>query len=289
MRIRHLLGTLNPFLRLRRVLSGYQTGSVKILIYHDIPENKLKQFYRQMTWVSQRYSFLDCEAFHAFLEGQLDLSEKHILITFDDGFASSRKAAEEVLIPLGVKALFFIPTGFINLAKNGNWREYMARNICLGCIKVEEVSDWQRPMTWDDVKWLRAHGHGIGSHSLNHRCLSVINDPEELEREIFDDRRYLEEVLGGNVIDFAYPFGDVASINRKSLALIGKYYRFCYSGVRGINNFNTPFLSIRREAVSLNDPPGYVGFMIEDGLGWYYRNKRKKLDKLAISCAPKNL
>ena len=289
MRTRYFLRVLNPLLWVGRDLSKKQNGSVKILIYHDIPENKLKQFYRQITWLKRRYSFIDPDSFHAFLDGDIDLSRRHILVTFDDGFASSHKAAEEVLTPLGVKALFFISSGFIDLAESGNWRGYVAQKIYDGKISEDRVSDYERSMTWEDVVSLKLQGHKIGDHTLNHSRLNSISNSKQLQREIHDARCRLEKKLGEEISDFAYPFGNVESISRESLSMIGKYYRYCYSGVRGENTSHTPFLSIRREAVSLDDPPGYVGFMIEDGLGWYYRNKRKKLDKLAISCTPKNL
>lgn len=279
------MGVLFPFFLRSGFLIRRQKGSVKILIYHDVSYDKIKNFSRQIASLKRHYSFIDPDLFHAFLKGEIELSKTYILITFDDGFKSSRIASEEVLSPLGIKALFFVPTGFVELSGNGSWRDFAAQKIYEGRISADEIHDYQRPMDWQDLLILKSQGHRIGAHTINHSRLAGIKDEKKVKKEIAECGSRLEEVIGDKVTDFAFPFGNVQSIDRVSLNLVGKYYPFCYSGVRGRNNNQTPLLGICREAISLDDPPAYLNFLIEGGLEGHYRKRRKDLYEMAFSCA----
>jgi peptidoglycan/xylan/chitin deacetylase (PgdA/CDA1 family) len=280
MRIVHLLRFLTPLFKLRRIATESMTGSVQILCYHDIPDSSISDFREQMTWLARRYPFLDPDSFHAFMDGRLDLQGRHILITFDDGFSSCRKVAEQVLAPLGIKAMFFIPVGFLDLPPGTEWREYVAQNLFSGQISENDVLECQAPMSWDDLLWLRSQGHGIGAHTTSHCSLSNVSDKNQLSREIIDAKNRIEQVLGEEIAAMAYPFGTLQHISKSALGLIGKHYRYCYSVVRGANVLGTKRLAIRRGTIGLDAPSAYAGFVVEDGLSWFYCFRRKKLDNL---------
>ena len=290
MRLRHIIGSsMLPGLRIKEALCSNSRGAVKVLAYHGISDKEITMFGRQIDWLARRYPFIDPYSFHDFLDGRLPLREKHILITFDDGFISARRVTERVLEPLGIKALFFIPTGFLELREGADWREYVARNMFAGRIKSEEVPEWQSPMDKDDLVWLRSRGHAIGAHTVSHCKLSQIKNHELLEEEIAAPLIHLTQTLGEEITACAYPFGHVESINKEAFSIINNHYRYCYSTLRGENNRETPHLAIRREAVSLDDPPPYLGFLVEDGLGLYYRNKRKTLDEMVVAIPMENV
>ena len=280
MRIVHLLRFLTPLFKLQRIVTESKTGSVQILCYHDIPDSNILDFDRQMTWLARRYPFISPDSFHAFMEGRLDLHGRHVLVSFDDGFAGCRKVAEQVLDPLGIKAMFFIPVGFLDLPPGVEWKEYVAQNLFAGQISENDVPECQAPMNWDDVLWLRSRGHGIGAHTASHCSLSNVSDKNQLSREIIDAKIHLEQVLGEEIVAMAYPFGTLQHINKSALDIIAKYYRYCYSVVRGANVLGTKRLAIRRGTIGLDAPPGYAEFVVEDGLSWFYWSRRKKLDKL---------
>jgi peptidoglycan/xylan/chitin deacetylase (PgdA/CDA1 family) len=61
-----------------------------------------------------------------------------------------------------------------------------------------------RMMTWDQVRELRQHGHAVGSHTVTHPNLAQVS-PEEVQYELAESKRRLEEVLGEPVIHFSYP------------------------------------------------------------------------------------
>jgi peptidoglycan/xylan/chitin deacetylase (PgdA/CDA1 family) len=61
-----------------------------------------------------------------------------------------------------------------------------------------------RMMTWDQVRELRQRGHAVGSHTVTHPNLAKVS-PEEVQYELSESKRRLEEVLGETVIHFSYP------------------------------------------------------------------------------------
>jgi peptidoglycan/xylan/chitin deacetylase (PgdA/CDA1 family) len=74
-------------------------------------------------------------------------------------------------------------------------------------------------MTWDQLRELKAGGHGIGSHTYSHRVLATLS-PEQQEREIKSSRLELAKRIGADIRSFAYPVGGPQHINRDSVRLV---------------------------------------------------------------------
>ena len=79
---------------------------------------------------------------------------------------------------------------------------------------------------------------------------------------------------------FAFPFGDINSINKKVLELARTRYKYIYSGVRGPNSNGTNPLAIRREALNISDEFTYNTFVASGGLSFYYWRARRRLDAM---------
>src|SRR6185436_13924958 len=86
-------------------------------------------------------------------------------------------------------------------------------------------------MSWEDLQSLLAAGHTIGSHTLSHQRLSMISN-DERKKEIIDSGDVLEKRLGTKIRWFAYPFGDIGSIDAESYRIIRTRYDFCCTGLR---------------------------------------------------------
>jgi peptidoglycan/xylan/chitin deacetylase (PgdA/CDA1 family) len=135
-------------------------------------------------------------------------------------------------------------------------------------------------MAWKDIKYLLSCGHVIGAHALTHARLSAINEEDELMDEIVSSGNRLEEILGKQIDWFAYPFGDIGSINSKSLKIISSRYHYCCSGLRGINIESTHRMCILRECIDLDKPINYLKELVLGGLDFSYYLNRKKLLKM---------
>jgi peptidoglycan/xylan/chitin deacetylase (PgdA/CDA1 family) len=104
--------------------------------------------------------------------------EPIVSLTFDDGLASHRIAAE-LLAARGLRGTFYVPSGLVG------------RDGHLG---------------WDDLRALVSQGHEIGGHTSSHSHLPALT-PSDARREIESDRlALLERDL--DPLTFAYPYGE---------------------------------------------------------------------------------
>ena len=243
----------HPFKFIKKSLEfiGYTSpNSLRVLIFHDIAPNDYVNFELQMRWLSINWNIITPENFSAMISGREKISGKNVLITFDDGFISNRLVAEKILNPLGIKALFFCVSDFINIIDEDEAKTFIKNRICLGW-SVENLPNHWKNMKWDDLAALLEQGHTIGGHTKSHARLSEITNDFELEDEIISSADFIESKLGITIDHFAYTFGDLNSINQKALDIASKRFKYIYSGIRGNNVKNN--YSIYRDAAAIQD------------------------------------
>lgn len=248
---------------LLRAAVGGRQGRLRVLIYHDIAPQEEARFAAQLRWLARSWNFVDPQRFAEMISGNELVREDSLLLTFDDGFASDRRIAENVLNPMGIRALFFVVSHFAALSGEDDWRGYVARNIWPG-IKPDDVPDHRRNMAFDDLAYLLETGHSIGGHTANHARLSQVAS-ENMAAEIAGGADMLEHRLGVKVDHFAYTFGDLASINATALAVARSRFSFIYTGMRGDNSHDVPTWAIRRDAITPADSFSLVGALLEGG------------------------
>jgi len=60
-------------------------------------------------------------------------------------------------------------------------------------------------MNWEEAQSLRRAGHIVGSHTLTHPNVAHVGSDAELQTEIVDSKRAMEERMGEPVTHFSYP------------------------------------------------------------------------------------
>lgn len=284
MKFRYFAGYANPVLTLFHKIHSFLNrnyfGGVRILLYHHIPENKIELFKKQLHYLSNKYHFITPSQFQGFVNGEHSFSDLKLLITFDDGFKSNRLVAEEILQPLGIKAIFFVSTDFIELLDSEKQKRFITQKIYNFKIAHFCVTSDMRPLTWKDLEYLVKQGHSIGSHTKSHSRLSALSSKDKLCGEIIESGDILERKLKIPITCFAYPFGDIDSINKSAMDLIKERYKYCFSGIRGANYYPVYKYAIFRDSISIDDPPQYLRLIMENGLDIVYRKKARRLIKL---------
>lgn len=102
-----------------------------------------------------------------------------VAITFDDGCETDSLGAAPVLLEIGFRATFYATAGWIG------------RPGYLGPAQLRE---------------LHASGFEVGCHSMTHAYLDDL-DENDLQREIVDSKKKLEDILGAEVRHFSCPGG----------------------------------------------------------------------------------
>ncbi|MFJ6215821.1 polysaccharide deacetylase family protein [Streptomyces sp. NPDC092296] len=149
-----------------------------------------ERFVRQMRWLRRRglrgVGIAELLAAHAAGRAA-DL----VGLTFDDGYADFETQALPVLRAHGFTASVYVVAD--RLGRHNTWDPGGPR---------------KRLLTADQVRAVAAAGMEIGSHSLVHTTLTEL-PADRLTAETARSREVLEEVVGGPVTGFCYPYGTV--------------------------------------------------------------------------------
>ena len=226
---------------------------IPVLNYHHVHDGE--PYFRvtpstlrsQMEWLlSQDYITIHPHRLIK-LKNTASITEKFILVTFDDGYLDFSQNAWPILREMGIPTTLFLISNYI-----GGW------------------NDWDRPcpskyrhMDIHQLKVLQDQGLVLGSHSCSHRQLTSL-DREELLVEIRDSKLVLEGIFNTKISTFAYPGGHVNQAVRDAVA---QYYdlgftvyieahgstcdpymieRFDPSFCRDLEEFSTYLQNIRR-------------------------------------------
>ena len=265
-----------------RPLGLSSPNRLRVLLYHDIPPPEQFQFARQIRWLAQSWSFVTPEYFVAMISGAEPIQGSNLLLTFDDGFVSNRQVAEQVLKPLGIQALFFVVSDFVNIEDPIETQCFIAKHIFPG-LHVESIPAHLRNMNWDDLAYLLETGHTIGAHTCTHIRLSELHQNMELEAEIIGSAAKLESKLGIKVDHFAYSFGNLTSFSQAALAVARQRFRFIYTGMRGDNSSFVPSWSLRRDAISPIWSLWLLGALLEGGTDLRYVRDLAQFESWGLS------
>lgn len=136
---------------------------------------------------------------------------KAITFSYDDCITQDVRLVE-LFNKYGVKATFNINSEL--LGKKGE-------------LNIQGIKVGHNKLLPDEIKDIYA-GHEVAVHTLTHPRLQDIEDDNEIIRQIEEDRKNLEKLVGYNVCGMAYPFNGrdadrVAAIIRNHTAV--KYAR----------------------------------------------------------------
>lgn len=169
-----------------------------------------------------------------------------IAITFDDGLENLRTVALPLLQQLGVPATVYVTTGIIG--EPYPWALERSGLRMMNATQIRELAD---------------AGIEIGAHTVTHRDLSVCTYEEALD-EMVSSRATLEEIVGGPVTTFAYPYARYSDAAERAAEAAGFSAAVSYSMLTdGVSRF-----ALSRELVTPQHGPGSVVLKV---LGLYDR------------------
>jgi peptidoglycan/xylan/chitin deacetylase (PgdA/CDA1 family) len=267
---------------IREPLGSVSRDRLRVLLYHDVAPEEQERFAAQLRWLARRWTFVGPDQFAAMVSGHAPVRGANLLLTFDDGFATNRVVAEQVLAPLGIRALFFVVSELVALESAQEARRFLTRRMWPGMREESAPAHWDS-MRWADLEALLEQGHAIGAHTATHARLSEVATEAELVREISESADCLERRLGTRVHSFAYPFGNLESFSPAALAVARRRFEFLFSGLRGENHGGVSPLALRRDSASPSDSLGLLGALLEGAADARYAPSRSTLDAWSAS------
>ncbi|GCE46797.1 polysaccharide deacetylase [Thermosporothrix hazakensis] len=112
------------------------------------------------------------------------------------------------------------------------------------------------PITWDEAREMERTGLvSFGAHTMWHPVLSRLSDPAELQYEVTESRRVLEEKLGHPVRTFAYPIGKDEHFGEAGVKAVRKAgFSWAVTTVEEVNTPNSDPLLLARLPGDLEQP-----------------------------------
>jgi peptidoglycan/xylan/chitin deacetylase (PgdA/CDA1 family) len=214
-----------------------------ILTYHSIADGRspLKispaLFAEQMEWLKANCRVATLMEVVTTLTQKNPLPERTVVLTFDDGFRDFYSAAAPVLRRLGFPATVFLPTAYCG--RTNSWPGQ------------PKWVDEQPLLDWNQIVELARQGFTLGSHSMTHRVMVGLPNPEA-EREIAESKHEIETHTGQPAEFFCFPYGQWNAAVRE---IVVRYHRGACSTAAGMVEPNAdPFALPRADAHYVRNP-----------------------------------
>ena len=254
-------------------------NQLRVITFHNILREEHDKFYNLIQYLKKDWNIISPDQFKDIINSkEMKTSKKNILITFDDAFKSQKIVTEKFLDPLNIKALFFIVSDFVKISSKNEAHKFIKKNFFKSHNKDNKIDLESNNMTLEDIRYLVSKGHTIGGHTKTHKQLSKIKNRNSLIEEIIESKNFLENQIEIEIEDFAYTFGDLASIDKISVDIITKNFKYLYSGLRG-NNMNINKKIVRRDAVDMKEDFQIISAYLNGYVDLIYSKKLNKLEK----------
>ena len=119
-------------------------------------------------------------------------------------------------------------------------------------ITLEEES--VRPLTWAEIYKMHESGWvSFGAHTMHHPILAYLKDPREVQQEVAQCRKVLEQQLGQPVRTFAYPVGQLKHIGEDVISAVRQAgYAWALTTRYGMNTPRSEPYLLQRIEVDVN-------------------------------------
>jgi peptidoglycan/xylan/chitin deacetylase (PgdA/CDA1 family) len=240
---------------------------MSVVLFHrvtdEIPEDGLTVttawFRGFCKLMRERFHVVPMAGLHRMLMCKEMPPMRTVAITFDDCYRDNLAAAR-VLAEHSLPATFFIPTKYVGTDQVFSWD--------IGLKQMPNLS-------WQDVQQIQQLGHEIGSHTVSHPDLGMV-DPATARRELTDSKMTLEDKLQRPVRWFAYPFGGRNNFRPEYLALAQEVgYEACFSALSGFIQPHMGGQILPREAMPYFRSLTSLELHLGGCLDWFYQVKRR--------------
>ncbi|MDE3098013.1 MAG: polysaccharide deacetylase family protein [Verrucomicrobiota bacterium] len=202
------LNVVRPFLAPPPAAAG--RPCLPVLMYHGVshdaepgvhPYYRLRtsppRFRQHLQWLKENgfrgVALREC--FQKLSPPGLNVPGRPVAITFDDGFRDFHTNAFPILREFDFAATVYLPTAFIGDSRRSFRPSTGANRPSAGC----------ECLTWNEVRELSAAGIEFGSHTVHHPELVHLTW-DEIQSELQDSKREIEQRLGVEINAFSFPY-----------------------------------------------------------------------------------
>jgi peptidoglycan/xylan/chitin deacetylase (PgdA/CDA1 family) len=234
---------------------------IPVLAYHKIdfptPDVKIRgaftapqKFERQIAYLKRNgFEFYTASEMIKFYLERGEFPRKAIAVTFDDGWKDKYVNAFPILKKYGAKATVFLVPAVI------------------GKTSDQVTADGEGPrehLSEKDILEMSENGIEFASHSFSHKLFDRVSD-EEIEFEVTESKKFIENLTQKECSTFAYPAGFFTDYAREAIKKAG--YAAAFSTIYGSDD--------KLDVYALNR----VEILRRDGLPFRFGRKIKSIYK----------
>ena len=200
------------------LLKAYELATPTVGIvsvnYHGTSVSDSVSFEQQIKFLSENYNCLSESDLSDILSSGKAMPANSLVITFDDGYRCNFDVAYPVLMKYQTPAIFFLLANAYTGedAVNPPWSKMIKSKFLL---KKQQVLE------------LLQNGFSVGCHTCTHADLGK-TPPENLEYEIVESKKKLEDLFQFSIASIAIPFGTKHSYTSQAIKLAQNAYRFIF-------------------------------------------------------------
>jgi peptidoglycan/xylan/chitin deacetylase (PgdA/CDA1 family) len=202
------------------------------------------------------------------------------LLTFDDGLRSHADVVAPLLEAYGFSGWFNVPVGFVD-TKPAEQQAFARRNR-IG-VEPTDRADERIALSWSDLTRLDGR-HEICSHTWTHRRLAADATPQDLDLEIDQAKRRLEEGLGHEVRAFAWVGGEEWAYSRAAAQRIREAgFEISFMTNNAVIRPHDELLQVQRTNVEAHFDPALLRFCLSGFYDLLYLPKRRRVNRLTAA------
>lgn len=186
--------------------AAQQSEPVRVLFYHRVADEhpndwtmSTTAFATQIRWLRRRFDLVSLSEARARIAAGRNRWPT-ACITFDDGYADNCRYALPLLLRHKIPLTYFVSSDFVLTG------EPFPHDVAAGCPL--------RPNAPEEIRALAAAGVEIGAHTRSHADMGAPLPHDQLVDEIVGSKRELEQLTGGDVRHFAFPYGQHEHLSR---------------------------------------------------------------------------
>ncbi|MFN8193737.1 MAG: polysaccharide deacetylase family protein [Nocardioidaceae bacterium] len=193
----------------RRHQEAFARGElIRVVNYHSTPAGGREALERELADYAEAFSpvtFADLD--QLFETGEWHKDKPGVLPVFYEGYRNSHSVAAPAAEKAGLTAWFPVATAFLSTPVEH--QEAFARAHWIYLVE-EDLQGDRIAMTWEELAEL-AERHEVFPHTASHQGFDTVFDDHELEREVIEPKRLMEQAIGRPARAFAWlhgsPFG----------------------------------------------------------------------------------
>jgi peptidoglycan/xylan/chitin deacetylase (PgdA/CDA1 family) len=196
--------------------------------------------------------------------GLRELPPRSVVVTFDDGFADNYMLAWPIARCWRVKLNLFVCTGLLAGERVAAFAEDGAR----AQLSREKFPEYWQPLSWDQLREMRANGVTVGFHSHRHRNLGRLNE-DEIADDAAEGISIFREQLSEPPRFFAFPFGHYGSYPKAAIkVLTAQGLRMLFTTELGRTRLDDAGLLFSRIVIHPEDDLGSFRRKLFGGYDW---------------------